>query len=89
MIWQIGYMIAYLMGLSLASATWCRGGWSAPRASRERTTLIPVAWALTLAWIIWLVIVAWRMRDADASLHVSTSSTRTSLVSAPIAPTNC
>jgi hypothetical protein len=28
-----------------------------------------VAWALTLAWMIWLVVVAWRMRDSDAKPH--------------------
>jgi hypothetical protein len=26
-----------------------------------------VAWAFTLAWMIWLVVAAWRMRDTDAS----------------------
>lgn len=31
------------------------------------TTLILVAWALSLAWTIWLVVVAWRVRDSDAS----------------------
>jgi hypothetical protein len=35
--------------------------------SGTHTILILVAWALTLAWMIWLVVVAWRMRDADVS----------------------
>jgi hypothetical protein len=29
--------------------------------------LILVAWVITLAWMIWLVVVAWRLPDSDAS----------------------
>jgi hypothetical protein len=32
--------------------------------SRTETIAIVLAWVLDLAWMIWLVVVAWRMRDA-------------------------
>jgi hypothetical protein len=59
--------IAYLMGLS--GLTYLVQGWvvGSEGFSGTHTTLILVAWALTLAWMIWLVVVAWRMRDSDAS----------------------
>jgi hypothetical protein len=59
--------IAYLMGLS--GLTYLMQGWvvGSEGFSRTHTTLILVAWALTFAWMIWLVVVAWRMRDSDAS----------------------
>jgi hypothetical protein len=59
--------IAYLMGLS--GLTYLVQGWvvGSEGFSGTHTTLILVTWALTLAWMIWLVVVAWRMRDSDAS----------------------
>jgi hypothetical protein len=48
------------------------GGWVFPAGSgsltqTQNTILILVAWVLTLAWMIWLIVVAWRMPDSDAS----------------------
>jgi hypothetical protein len=59
--------IAYLIGLS--GVTYLVQGWvvGSEGFSRTHTTLILVAWALTLAWMIWLVVVAWRMPDSDES----------------------
>jgi hypothetical protein len=33
--------------------------------SGTHTTVILVAWVLSLAWMIWLVVVAWRIRGSD------------------------
>lgn len=30
------------------------------------TILILLAWALSLAWMIWLAVIAWRMQDSEA-----------------------
>ena len=59
--------VTYLMGIS--GLTYLVQGWvvDSEGISRTHTTLILVAWALTLAWMIWLVVVAWRMRDSDGS----------------------
>ena len=58
--------IPYLVGLS--GLTYLVQGWvvGSEGFSGTHTTLILLAWALTLAWTIWLVVVAWRMRDSDA-----------------------
>jgi hypothetical protein len=58
--------IAYLMGLS--GLTYLAQGWvvGSEGFSETHTTLILVAWALSLAWMIWLGVVAWRMRDSGA-----------------------
>jgi hypothetical protein len=58
--------IAYLMGLS--GLAYLVQGWvvGSEGFSGTNTTLILVAWALSLTWMIWLVVVAWRMRDSDA-----------------------
>jgi hypothetical protein len=60
-------LIAYLMGLS--GLTYLVQGWvvGSEGFSETHTILILVAWALTLAWMIWLVVAAWRMPDSDAS----------------------
>jgi hypothetical protein len=56
--------IAYVVA---ASPIWCRAGWSSPRGfSATHTILILVAWVLSLGWMIWLVVVAWRMQDSEA-----------------------
>ena len=34
--------------------------------SRTQTIAIVLAWVLNLAWMIWLVVVAWRMQDSEA-----------------------
>ena len=59
--------IAYLMGLS--GLTYLVQGWvvGSEGFSETHTVLILVAWVLTLAWMIWLVVVAWRMPDSDTS----------------------
>jgi hypothetical protein len=58
--------IAYLMGLS--GLTYLAQGWvlSSEGFSPTHTTLIVLAYVLTLAWMIWLVVIAWRMRDSAA-----------------------
>jgi hypothetical protein len=58
--------IAYLMGLS--GLTYLVQGWviGAEGFSGMHSTLILVAYAFSLAWMIWLVVIAWRMHDAEA-----------------------
>jgi hypothetical protein len=59
--------IAYLMGLS--GLTYLVQGWvvGAEGFSRTHTILILAAWVLSLAWMIWLVVVAWRRHDSASS----------------------
>ena len=58
--------IAYLMGLT--GLTYLVQGWvvGSEGFSPTHTLLIVLAWVLNLAWIVWLVVVAWRMRDSVA-----------------------
>ena len=58
--------IAYLMGLS--GLTYLVQGWvvGSEGFSGPHTTLILLAWVLSLAWMIWLVVVARRMQDSGA-----------------------
>jgi len=55
--------IAYLMGLS--GLTHLVQGWvvGSEGFSRTHTIAIVLAYVLNLVWMIWLVVVAWRMRD--------------------------
>ena len=59
--------IAYLMGLS--GLAYLVQGWvvGSEGFTETHTTLILATWALTLAWMIWLVVVAWRMHDSEAT----------------------
>jgi hypothetical protein len=59
--------IAYLMGLS--GLTYLVQGWvvGSEGFSQTHTILIVLAWVLSVAWMIWLVVVAWRMQDSEAS----------------------
>ena len=59
--------IAYLMGLS--GLTYLVQGWvvGAQGFSATNETLIVVAEALSLAWMIWLALVAWRTSEKQAS----------------------
>jgi hypothetical protein len=58
--------IGYLMGLS--GLAYLVQGWvvGSHGFSGTHTILILVAWALSLGWMIWLVVVAWRMQDLEA-----------------------
>ena len=58
-------LIAYLMGLS--GLTYLVQGWvvGAEGFSPTESITIVLAWVLSLAWMIWLVVVAWRMPDAE------------------------
>jgi hypothetical protein len=58
--------IAYLMGLS--GLTYLVQGWvvGSQGFSRTETIAIVLAFVLDLAWMIWLVVVAWRMQDSEA-----------------------
>jgi hypothetical protein len=58
--------IAYLMGLT--GVTYLVQGWvvGSEGFSPTHTILIVLAWVLTLAWMIWLVVVAWRLQDSEA-----------------------
>ena len=53
--------IGYLMGLS--GLTYLVQGWVAGTEgfTQTQTIAIVLAWVLNLAWMIWLVVVAWRM----------------------------
>jgi Domain of unknown function (DUF4386) len=58
--------IAYLIGLS--GLTYLVQGWvvGSEGFSGTHTILILVAWVVSVAWMIWLVVVAWRMQDSEA-----------------------
>ena len=58
--------IAYLMALS--GLVYLVQGWvvGSEGFSRTETITIVVAFVLDLAWMIWLVVVAWRMQDSEA-----------------------
>jgi hypothetical protein len=58
--------IAYLMGLS--GLTYLLQGWvvGSDGFSGTHTTLILLAWAFSVAWMIWLAVVARRMPDSEA-----------------------
>ncbi len=57
--------IAYLIGLS--GLTYLVQGWvvGAEGFSRTNSIAIVVAWVLDVVWMIWLVVVAWRMQDLE------------------------
>jgi Domain of unknown function (DUF4386) len=57
--------IAFLMGLS--GLTYLVQGWvvGSEGFSRTETIAIVLAFVLDLAWMIWLVVVAWRMQDSE------------------------
>lgn len=68
-VWAAGVPrpIAYLMGLS--GLTYLVQGWvvGSEGFSGTHSTLIVLAWVLSVAWMIWLVVVAWRMQDSEPS----------------------
>ncbi|BCG94134.1 hypothetical protein [Mesorhizobium sp. 131-2-1] len=59
--------IAYLMGLS--GLTHLTQGWVAGSEgfSPTQSVAIVLAWTLSLMWMIWLAVVAWRMEGSDLS----------------------
>ena len=58
--------IGYLMGLS--GLTYLVQGWvvGSEGFSHTMSIAIVLAWILDLAWMIWLVMVAWRRQDSEA-----------------------
>ena len=59
--------IAYLMGLT--SLTYLGQGWlvGSEGFSQTMSIAIVLAWVLSVAWMIWLVVITWRMPDAAAA----------------------
>ena len=59
--------IAYLMGLS--GLTYLVQGWVVGEEGFSQTMSIAIvlAWVLSLAWMLWLGVVAWRMEDSAAA----------------------
>ena len=59
--------IGFLMGLT--GLTYLAQGWvvGSEGFSQTESIAIVLAWVLSLVWMIWLVIVAWRMPDAGPS----------------------
>jgi len=57
--------IAYLIGLT--GLSYLVQGWVVGEEGFSQTLSIAIvlAWVLSLAWMIWLGVVAWRMQDAD------------------------
>jgi hypothetical protein len=57
--------IAYLMGLT--GLNYLAQGWLVGEEGFSQTVSIAIvlAWVLSLAWMIWLGVVAWRMPDAE------------------------
>jgi hypothetical protein len=60
--------IAYLVGLS--GLAYLVQGWvvGADGFSPTQTILILVAWVVTLGWMTWLAVVAWRLPASVAAL---------------------
>jgi flagellin-like protein len=54
--------------MGLSGLTYLVQGWvlGSEGFSPTHTILIVLAFVLTLAWMVWLVVVAWRMRDSEA-----------------------
>jgi hypothetical protein len=66
-VWTTGIpRLAYLMGLS--GITYLVQGWlvGSEGFSGTHTILILLAWVLSLTWMIWLVVIAWRMQASEA-----------------------
>jgi hypothetical protein len=61
--------IAYLMGLS--GLIYVFQGWVAGADGFTRThdVAIVVSWVVNLAWIVWLMVVAWRAHDLEPAAH--------------------
>ena len=57
--------IAYLIGVS--GLTYLVQGWvvGSEGFSQTESIAIVLAWVLGMAWMIWLVVVAWRMQDSE------------------------
>ena len=57
--------IAYLMGLT--GLAYLGQGWlvGAEGFSQTMSNAIVLAWVVSLVWMIWLVVVAWRMQDSE------------------------
>ena len=60
----IGHLMAR-SGLTYLVQGWVVGS---EGFSGTHTILILLAWILSLAWMTWLCVVAWRMRDSDVRL---------------------
>lgn len=58
--------IAYLIGLSGLTYLVQGGVVGSEGFSGTHDTLIVLAWVLSVAWMIWLVVVARRVQDSDA-----------------------
>ena len=58
-------LLGYVMGLS--GLAYLVQGWVAGTEgfSPTQSVAIVVAWVLSLAWMIWLAVVAWRLQDAE------------------------
>jgi hypothetical protein len=54
--------------MGLSGLTYLAQGWvvGSEGFSLTMSMAIVLAWVLDLAWMIWLVVVAWRMRDSEA-----------------------
>ena len=59
--------IAYLMGLS--GLTYVMQGWvvGSEGFSRTNTILILAAWVVSVGWMVWLLVVGWRMPDPEVA----------------------
>jgi hypothetical protein len=58
--------VAYLMGLSGITYLVQGAVVGSEGFSGTHSTLIVLAWVLSVAWMIWLVVVAWRTQDSEA-----------------------
>jgi hypothetical protein len=61
--------IAYMMGIS--GLAYLAQGWivGVEGFSQAMSIAIVIAWVLDVAWMIWLLVVAWRMRGVPAGLQ--------------------
>jgi hypothetical protein len=53
--------------MGLTGLTYLAQGWVASEEGFSQTLSIAIvlAWVLSLAWMIWLVVVAWRMPESE------------------------
>jgi hypothetical protein len=72
--------------MGLSGLTYLVQGWvvGSEGFSGTHDTLIVLAWVLSVAWMVWLVVIAWRMQDTEALASPDERAGRTAATSPAI-----